>query len=44
MLIIRKLAVGWGNEHLKVCMKCEEEREKSGKTEPVFAIPRAGWQ
>jgi len=30
VLIIRKLAVGWGEESLKICPKCEEERKGFG--------------
>lgn len=44
VLIIRKMAVGWGDESLKVCMMCEEEKTKSGKPIIVISASKPGWQ
>jgi len=38
-LIIKKMAVGWGDESVKVCPECEREREKAGKTGQIFSTP-----
>lgn len=42
-MVIREMAIGWGNESKLVCPECEKEARAS-VNRVVFSTGKAGWQ
>ncbi|MFA6307031.1 MAG: hypothetical protein WCV70_03840 [Patescibacteria group bacterium] len=46
-MVIKEMAVGWGNESKLECPECKKElmqASKSGNDQVIFSAGRAGWQ
>ncbi len=46
-MVIREMAIGWGNESKLECPECKKvlmQASKGGNGQVIFSAGRAGWQ